>query len=85
VNYRNQAAVDLVVHMDDSIYSDVRKINLELESNRTERAPHLAYSPDISPYDFWQFNFRKEKERTRVTDIGRNHSSNCDDLEEPHF
>jgi hypothetical protein len=32
-----------------------------LEHNKTERAPHPAYSPDISPCDFWLFGFLKEK------------------------
>jgi hypothetical protein len=40
---------------------DARKINLELEHNKIEEATHPAYSPDISPCDFWSFGFLKEK------------------------
>jgi hypothetical protein len=32
-----------------------------LEHNKIERAPHPAYSPNISSRDFWLFSFLKEK------------------------
>jgi transposase len=47
--------------MDNSIYHNPRKISLELEHNKIERAPHPTYSPDISPCGFWLFGFLKEK------------------------
>jgi hypothetical protein len=34
-----------------------------LEHNKIERAPHPAYSPDISLCNFWLFSFLKEKLR----------------------
>jgi hypothetical protein len=34
---------------------------LESEHKKIERAPHSAYSPDISPCGFWLFGFLKEK------------------------
>jgi hypothetical protein len=47
--------------MDNSMYSNAGKTSLELEHNKIERAPHPAYSPDISLCDFWLFGFLKEK------------------------
>jgi hypothetical protein len=47
--------------MDNSMCHNGRKISLELEHNKIERAPHPVYSPDISPCDFWMFGFLKEK------------------------
>jgi hypothetical protein len=43
------------------MWRNAGKISLELEHNKIERAPHSAYSPDISPCDFWLFRFLKEK------------------------
>jgi hypothetical protein len=37
------------------------KISLELEHNKIKKAPHPAYSPDISPCNIWLFGFLKEK------------------------
>jgi hypothetical protein len=47
--------------MDNSMSSHAGKIGLELEHNKTERAPYPAYSPGISPCDCWLFGFLKEK------------------------
>jgi hypothetical protein len=52
LNRRKKAAVDFVLHMDSSMYHNARKISLELGHNRIERAPHPAYSPDVSPCNF---------------------------------
>jgi hypothetical protein len=46
--------------MDNSMCHNPRKISLKLEYNKIERAPHPAYSPDISPCDFWLFGLPKE-------------------------
>jgi hypothetical protein len=40
---------------------NARKISLELEHNKTERAHHPVYSSNISPCDFRLFGFLKEK------------------------
>jgi hypothetical protein len=40
---------------------NAQKISLELDRHKIERGPHPAYSPDISPCDFWLFGFLKEK------------------------
>jgi hypothetical protein len=47
--------------MDNSMCHHVRKISLELEHNTIERAPHSAYSPDISSCGLWLFGFLREK------------------------
>jgi hypothetical protein len=47
--------------MDNSMCHNARKIILALEDSKIERAPHPAYSPDISPYGSWLFGFLKEK------------------------
>jgi hypothetical protein len=47
--------------MDNSMYRNAGKISLELDHNKIERVPHPAYSPGISPYDFWLFRFLKGK------------------------
>jgi hypothetical protein len=47
--------------MDNSMCHNARKISLELEHNKIERAPHPAYSLDINPCDIWLFGFLKEK------------------------
>jgi hypothetical protein len=47
--------------MDNSMCHSARKISLELEHKKIERAPHPAYSPDFSRCDFWPFGLLKEK------------------------
>jgi hypothetical protein len=47
--------------MDNSMCRNPGKTSLKLEHNKIERTPHPAYSPDISPYGFWLFDFLKEK------------------------
>jgi hypothetical protein len=64
-NRRKKPDLGFVVHMDNPMCHNARKISLELEHNKIERAPHPAYSPDISWHDFWLFGFPKEKLRSR--------------------
>jgi hypothetical protein len=52
LNRQKKAAVDFVVHIDNSMCHRARKINLELEHDRTERITHRFYSPNINPRDF---------------------------------
>jgi hypothetical protein len=47
--------------MDNSMCRNAGKTSLELDHNKIERGHHQAYSPDISPCDFWLFGFLKEK------------------------
>jgi hypothetical protein len=60
-NRRQKLEFDFVVHMDNSICDNARKICLEVEHNKIERVPHPTYSPDLSPCDCWLFGFLKEK------------------------
>jgi hypothetical protein len=46
--------------MDNATRHNARKMSLELERNRIERASHPAYSPEASCYDFW-YDFLKAK------------------------
>jgi hypothetical protein len=46
--------------MDNSICHNARKVSLELEHNKIERAPDRAYSLDINPCDFWLYGFLKK-------------------------
>jgi hypothetical protein len=58
---RKKFELDFVVPLDNPMCHNTRKISLELEHNTIERAPHPAYSTDMSPYDLWLFGFLKEK------------------------
>jgi hypothetical protein len=58
---RKKLELDFVVHVDNSMCHNDRKISMELQFNKTEWAPHPAYFPDINPCDVWLLNFLKEK------------------------
>jgi histone-lysine N-methyltransferase SETMAR len=47
--------------MDNSMHHNASKITQELGREKIQRAPHSPYSPDISPCDFFLFEFLKEK------------------------
>jgi hypothetical protein len=51
-NRRQKSELDFVVHRDNSMCHNTRKINRELEQNKIERAPHPAYSPDLTAGTF---------------------------------
>jgi histone-lysine N-methyltransferase SETMAR len=53
------------VHMDHSKSHDSGKIQEKFETKHLARAPHPAYSPDLSPCDFWFFGMAKEKMQDR--------------------
>jgi hypothetical protein len=38
----------------------------ELANMKLDRVPHLLYSPDLSPCDFWIFGKLKQKIKNRV-------------------
>jgi hypothetical protein len=46
--------------MDNSACHNNHKITDKLTAADIARAPHLTYSPDLSPRDFWFFGFPKE-------------------------
>jgi hypothetical protein len=47
--------------MDNSMNHHARKKVDELKRNTIRRVSHPAYSPDLSPWDFWLFGLLKEK------------------------
>jgi transposase len=52
-NHLKNAAIDFVVHMDNSMWDDTRKIAERVRRNKIQQVPHPAYSPDLSPCGFW--------------------------------
>jgi hypothetical protein len=54
-NVCSKVAPALMVHMDNSIYLTGAKITEKMSVKGLGRALHPAYSPDISPCDFWAF------------------------------
>jgi hypothetical protein len=51
--------------MDNSMSHNGDKISEKLAKRSIERAPHLLYSPDISPCDFWLFDMLKHNMKDR--------------------
>jgi hypothetical protein len=54
------------VHIDNSMCHHGAKITEKLEKRHIARAPHPAYSLDLSPCDFWLFGIWKQKMKERV-------------------
>jgi hypothetical protein len=52
--------------MDNSMCHNGAKITEKLEKRHIARAPHGAYSPDLSPCDFWLFGILKQKMKERI-------------------
>jgi hypothetical protein len=52
--------------MDNSLCHNGRKVTDELAHLKLDRIPHLPYSPDLSPCDFWLFGMLKQKIKDRV-------------------
>jgi hypothetical protein len=48
-------------HMDNSMCHNGRKVTSSLAQANVIRAPHPAYSPDLSPCDFWFFGMLKHR------------------------
>jgi histone-lysine N-methyltransferase SETMAR len=57
---------ELLVHMDNSMCHNGRKIREYFARKNMTRLPHPAYSPDLSPCDFWFFGYAKERMKDRV-------------------
>jgi hypothetical protein len=64
-NTRHKVATILMVHMDNSTCDNGAKITEKMSLKGLGRAPYTAYSPDISPCDFWAFGTIQEKIRDR--------------------
>jgi hypothetical protein len=56
----------LVVHIDNSICHNGRKIQEYFARKKMTRAPHPVYSPDLSPCDFWFFGHAKEQMKDQI-------------------
>jgi histone-lysine N-methyltransferase SETMAR len=52
--------------MDNSICHNGKMITQEISDAKFERLPHPAYSPDLSPCDFWLFGMLKQKVKDRA-------------------
>jgi transposase len=63
---RRKGLPSFFVHMDNSMCHNGAKIIEKLEKRHIARAPRLAYSPDLSPCDFWLFGILKQKMKERV-------------------
>jgi hypothetical protein len=56
---------DFFVHMDNSMCHNGRKVADEFDDLKLDRVPHLPYSPDLSPCDFWLFGMLKHQIKDR--------------------
>jgi hypothetical protein len=54
------------VHIDNSICHNDRKVTDEFDNLKLDRIPHLPYSQDLSPCDFWSFGMLKQKIKDRM-------------------
>jgi hypothetical protein len=54
------------VRIDNSMGHNGAKITEKLKKRHIVRAPHLPYSPDLSPCDFWLFGILKQKMKERA-------------------
>jgi hypothetical protein len=52
--------------MDNSIGHNGRKMTEIISDPKLQRLPYPAYSPDMSPCDFWIFRMLKEKMKDRA-------------------
>jgi hypothetical protein len=57
---RKNLGAAFLLQMDTSACRNGQKITGYLTSANIARAPHLPYSSDLSPCDFWLFGFLKE-------------------------
>jgi hypothetical protein len=57
---------EFFVHMDNSMCHNGRMVTEELGRLKLDRVPHLPYSPDLSPCDFWLFGILKDKIKDRL-------------------
>jgi hypothetical protein len=65
VRWRNEepgtAGQQLIVPSDNAHPYTARQIRASLEAHGMEQAPHLLYSPDRAPSDFYLFDYLKDK------------------------
>jgi hypothetical protein len=63
---RRVSSNHLVVHMDNYMCHNGRKIKKYFARENLTRVPHPAYSPDLSPCDFWLFGYAKERMKDSI-------------------
>jgi hypothetical protein len=56
----------LVIHMDNSMCHNGPMIQEYFTRKEMTRVPHLVYSRDLSPCDFWFFSYAKERMKDQV-------------------
>jgi hypothetical protein len=64
--WRRDPAGQFLVHLDNSMCHNGRKITEEVSDAKLECLPHPAYSLDLSSCDFWLFGMLKEKMKDRA-------------------
>jgi histone-lysine N-methyltransferase SETMAR len=64
--WRQNQVGQFFVHMDNSMCHNQKMITQEISDAKFERLPHPAYSPDLSPCDFWLFEVLKQKVKDRA-------------------
>jgi hypothetical protein len=65
-NRPSNRAGQFFVHLDSFMRHNGQKIAEEISDAKLERLPHPAYSPDLSPCDFWLFGMSKENMKDRA-------------------
>jgi hypothetical protein len=50
---------DMFIHMDNCRVHNCQESSCKIQRMKMTRLPHPAYSPDLSPCDFWFFGFAK--------------------------
>lgn len=56
----------IFIHMDNAKPHQAKIVKEKMKSLNMEELPHPAYSPDLSPNDFWFYGFIKEKLKGRI-------------------
>jgi hypothetical protein len=54
---------DMLIHMDNWKVHNYQESSCKIQCMRLTRLPHPAYSPDLSPCDFWFFGYAKNSFR----------------------
>jgi histone-lysine N-methyltransferase SETMAR len=65
-NRRSNGSGKFCVPMNNSMYHNDRKMTKEISNAKFESLPHSAYSPDLSPCNFWLFGMLQEKMKDRA-------------------
>jgi len=61
----------IFIHMDNAKPHQAKIVKEKMKSLNMKELPHPAYSPDLSPNDFWFYGFIKEKLKGRYTKLSK--------------